>query len=70
MGYIIRKKAGDAPMRNSIRRTLRQSFQEALPQLREGTWVIFEVSDKVASVTRSRLREEAERLLRAAGSAP
>lgn len=70
VGFIIRKKVGDAPMRNSIRRTLRQSFQEVLPEFGEGTWVIFDVSDKASASTRSHLKGEADRLLRAVSSAP
>lgn len=68
VGFIIRKKTGDAPMRNSMRRTLRTCFQAALPQLGEGAWLIFDVSDKAASVTRARLRDEADKLLRAAAA--
>jgi len=62
-GFIIRKKAGNAPLRNSIRRTLRRSFQEALPRLPEGTWLVFDVSDKVSFSRRSELKSEADRLL-------
>lgn len=69
VGFIIRKKAGDAPMRNSIRRTLRRSFQELLPEIGEGAWMIFDVSDKVSAVSRARVKEEADRLLRAASAA-
>lgn len=63
VGFIIRKKTGKANMRNSIRRTLRRSFQEALPRLREGTWIVFDVSDRAAALRRAELRVEAERLL-------
>jgi len=70
VGFIIRKKTGNAPMRNSIRRTLRQTFQEALPALREGTWVVFDVSVKASGFTRAALRREAGRLLLAVGGAP
>lgn len=66
VGFIIRKKTGDSPLRNSIRRTLRASFQAALPTLGEGAWLVFDVSVKAASVTRTRLREEADKLLLAA----
>jgi ribonuclease P protein component len=68
VGFIIRKKTGDAPLRNSIRRTLRRSFQEALPSLGEGAWLVFDISDKASTVTRSRLKQEADRLLRAAAA--
>lgn len=66
VGFIIRKKTGNAPMRNSIRRTLRQSFTEALPGFGEGAWLVFDVSDKAAQYTRTHLKGEADRLLRAA----
>jgi ribonuclease P protein component len=64
VGFIIRKKTGKACLRNSIRRTLRRSFQEALPSLREGIWLVFDVSDKAAALRRRDLRAEADTLLR------
>jgi ribonuclease P protein component len=67
IGFIIRKKVGNAPMRNSIRRTLRCSFIQSLPRVPEGTWIIFDVSDKASKLRRSELRAEADRLL---GSLP
>jgi ribonuclease P protein component len=69
VGFIIRKKSGDAPFRNSVRRTLRRSFEEALPSLAEGLWILFDVSDKAKAVTRATLKGEADRLLSAAGTA-
>lgn len=63
IGFIIRKKVGKAPMRNSIRRTLRCSFQVALKRMQEGTWIVFDVSDKASKCRRSELRAEADRLL-------
>ena len=63
IGFIIRKKVGDAPMRNSIRRTLRNSFQKVLPILKTGTWIVFDVSNKASLCRRTELREEADRLL-------
>lgn len=63
LGFIIRKKVGDAPMRNSIRRTLRNSFQQALPELKLGTWIVFDVSNKASLCHRGQLREEANRML-------
>jgi ribonuclease P protein component len=73
VGFIIRKKAGNAPMRNSIRRTLRSSFQEILPAFAEGTWLIFDVSEKASKFPRAHIKGEADRLLRelaAAQAAP
>jgi len=64
VGFIIRKKTGKACLRNSIRRTLRRSFQEALSNLREGTWLVFDVSDKAVALRRCDLRVEADKLLR------
>lgn len=69
IGYIIRKKSGDAPFRNSVRRTLRRSFQEALSGFAEGTWLVFDVSDKASTASRAKLRGEARRLLLEAGTA-
>ncbi len=63
VGFIIRKKVGDAPLRNSIRRTLRQCFAEALPGLPEDTWMIFDVPEKAASLRRAELRSQAAGLL-------
>lgn len=63
IGFIIRKKVGNACMRNSIRRTLRQCFVDALPSIPEGTWIIFDVSDKASQGTRSELRAQADKLL-------
>lgn len=65
IGFIIRKKVGDAPLRNSIRRTLRQCFQEALPGLPEDTWMIFDVPVKAGSLRRAELRAQAAGLLAA-----
>ncbi|MEO6097523.1 MAG: ribonuclease P protein component [Fibrobacteria bacterium] len=63
LGFIIRKKVGNACMRNSIRRTLRNCFVEALPSFREGTWIIFDVSDKASQGSRSALKTQVDKLL-------
>jgi ribonuclease P protein component len=63
LGFIIRKKVGNACMRNSIRRTLRNCFVDALPSFREGTWIIFDVSDKASQGTRTALKTQADKLL-------
>ena len=70
LGFIIRKKVGDAVMRNSIRRTLRQCFVDALPALREGSWIVFDVSEKASALRRAELRAQAESLLATAGEKP
>ncbi len=63
IGFIIRKKVGNACMRNSIRRTLRQCFVDALPSIPEGTWIIFDVSDKASQGSRTELRAQADKML-------
>ena len=70
LGFIIRKKVGNACMRNSIRRTLRNCFVEALPRFPEGTWIIFDVSDKASQGSRSELRAQADKLLLTVGGSP
>lgn len=63
LGFIIRKKVGDAPMRNSIRRTLRQCFVDALPALREGAWIVFDVPERASQFRRAELRAQADAFL-------
>jgi ribonuclease P protein component len=70
LGFIIRKKVGNAPMRNSIRRTLRQCFAAALSSMPEGTWIIFDVSNAASQGTRGALREQADKLLLSVGAGP
>lgn len=66
IGFIIRKKVGNACMRNSIRRLLRLSFQQALPSMGSGLWIIFDVSEKAVHCRKAELRGEANKLLEAA----
>lgn len=63
LGFIIRKKVGNAPMRNSIRRTLRQCFVDALPALREGAWIVFDVPERASQFHRGELRAQADAFL-------
>ena len=67
-GFIIRKQVGNACLRNSIRRVLRHCFVEALPNLPEGTWVVFDVPARASQARRSELRAEAVRMLAAVGA--
>lgn len=66
-GFILRKKVGNAPMRNSIRRTLRQCFMDAMPRFPEGTWIVFDVSNQASQASRGELRAQADKLLSAVG---
>ena len=70
IGFIIRKKVGNACMRNSIRRLLRVSFQQALPSLGSGMWVIFDVSNQALLCRKAELKEVADKLLAAASRSP
>ena len=67
LGFIIRKKVGKAPMRNSIRRTLRCAFQNLLQNFLQnnskGYWIVFDVSNQASKCHRKELRSEADRLL-------
>jgi len=67
IGFVIRKRAGDAVFRNSLRRALRESFWKALASaggaFKEPVWVVFEVSDEAAKSTRTSFRNHAELLL-------
>lgn len=65
VGFIIRRRSGDAPLRNAIRRVLRQCFFEALPSLSEGTWVVFDVPEKASRFTRAEMRAQAVDFLNA-----
>lgn len=67
VGFIIRKKIGNAPLRNAIRRVLRACFAEALPALPQGTWIVFDVPERAAGFRRAELRAQAKALLAAAG---
>lgn len=67
VGFIIRKQVGNAPLRNAIRRVLRQCFLDALPSLPEGTWVVFDVPARPARARRAEMRSEAARLLAEVG---
>jgi len=68
VGFIIRKKAGNAVLRNAIRRVLREVFRLHLPRITEPTWVIFDVMNSAHTVTRSYLRLQAIQLLEKASS--
>jgi ribonuclease P protein component len=63
VGYIIRKRAGHAPMRNAFRRILRETFSQNFARFEKPFWVVFEVSDKAAESTRRVFRACADSLL-------
>jgi ribonuclease P protein component len=63
VGFIIRKKAGNAVFRNAVRRVLREIFRTQLNSFPEPTWVIFDIMNSANSITRSQLRDQAIALL-------
>lgn len=73
VGFIVRKRTGVAPLRNAMRRVLREIFRVRAPSFARPAWVIFDVSDKAAAgppasaggarTTRAQFREKAEALL-------
>ena len=70
VGFIIRKRSGNAPLRNAIRRVLRQCFFEALPSLSEGTWVVFDVPERASRFSRTEMRAQAMQLLAVIAESP
>lgn len=56
LGFIIRKKVGDAVLRNTMRRILRESFRESFPFLPGPMWVLFDVMNTANETTRSAFR--------------
>jgi len=59
IGFIVRKKAGNAVLRNALRRILREIFRQGMARFSQPVWVVFEVSDRVAEVTRTVFRNTA-----------
>ena len=59
VGYMIRKRAGDAPLRNAMRRILRETFRAARGTFTRPVWTVFEVSDRAAEATRAEFRQSA-----------
>ncbi len=63
VGFVIRKRTGVAPLRNAMRRVLRELFRLRAPGFARPAWVVFDVSEKSAGTTRADFREKAEKLL-------
>ena len=69
IGFVIRKRTGNAPLRNAMRRVLRELFRERSPSFSRPAWVVFDVAEKASETTRAEFRLRAANLL-AALSAP
>lgn len=66
IGFVIRKRTGGAPLRNAMRRVLREIFRLRAPSFARPTWIVFDISDKAAKTpgeTRAVFRDKAEALL-------
>ena len=63
VGFIIRKKIGNAVMRNKLKRILRESFFRKLPNFKKSCWVLFEVRPFSKETPLSEVRLSADKLL-------
>ena len=63
IGFVIRKRTGNAPLRNAMRRVLRELFRETSPSFPRHAWVVFDVADKASETTRGEFRALAAGLL-------
>jgi ribonuclease P protein component len=70
IGFVIRKRTGAAPLRNAMRRVLREIFRLRAPSFARPAWIVFDISDKAAAkttsapaTTRAAFRDKAEALL-------
>jgi ribonuclease P protein component len=63
LGFIVRKKTGNAVLRNDIRRVLREVFRLRMGQLPLPAWFVFDVMPQANAMTRQALRLKAEELL-------
>ncbi|MCD6025112.1 MAG: Ribonuclease [Fibrobacteria bacterium] len=63
IGFVIRKRTGNAPLRNAMRRVLRELFRETSASFLRPAWVVFDVTDKASETTRAEFRARAAGLL-------
>jgi ribonuclease P protein component len=63
IGFVIRKRTGNAPLRNAIRRVLRELFNKHSDSFSRPTWVVFDVAEKASDNTRSEFRAKADLML-------
>lgn len=67
VGFVIRKRTGSAPLRNAMRRILRELFNQHSPRFPRPAWVVFDVAEKAAETTRAEFRAKADALLASLG---
>jgi ribonuclease P protein component len=63
VGFVIRKRTGNAPLRNAMRRVLRELFNKHSEAFTRPTWVVFDVAEKASDLTRTAFREKADEML-------
>jgi ribonuclease P protein component len=63
IGFVIRKRTGNAPLRNAMRRVLRELFNQRSESFARPAWVVFDVAEKASETTRADFRGRADALL-------
>ena len=63
IGFVIRKRTGVAPLRNAMRRVLRELFNKRSPAFARPAWVVFDVAEKASESSRADFRAKADALL-------
>jgi ribonuclease P protein component len=70
LGFIVRKKTGNAVLRNSMRRVLREIFRKRLDTMPALAWLVFDVHPQASTLTRDALRLKGEDLLNRLATLP
>jgi ribonuclease P protein component len=63
IGFVIRKRTGNAPLRNAMRRVLRELFRRRSETFARPAWVVFDVAEKASGTPRADFRGKADALL-------
>lgn len=63
LGFIVRKKTGHSPMRNALRRVLREVFRSHAEKVTAPTWLVFDILPQAAKLTRTAFRLKGEELM-------
>jgi ribonuclease P protein component len=63
VGFVIRKRTGNAPLRNAMRRVLRELFNKHSAAFTRPAWVVFDVAEKASETTRADFRGKADTML-------